>query len=778
MSRLFAFSSGLLSIAWWPVLLGPIALSCLVICALPFVSWRSPPTWFLLLLGIVWGTLSAYYAATHVLSESLDRKDFLLTGHITSLVDHNDRRIRFTLSVASAALVDDPSQVVPIKRVVLSWYRASVGFRDLAAGDWIEFEARLRRPRGLLNPGGFDYQAWLLQQGIDATGYVRRDVAQRKGSSAISASLFKGMITAYRARLSDAIQALPIDPRGRATLSALTVGDKRYLGDLWHDFRRFGIVHLLVISGLHVGMIASLGWFFGFFIVHCYRIFLRVFLLPHNVFQIARWAPPVCAIIAALGYSLLAGLSLSTQRALIAVVVTMLCAVYLRKPSPAHILGWCLCGIGICQPMATLSAGFWLSFGAVTLLMGALAPWGYRRYDVTHMAIAQGFLWVGLLLPLLLLSGQASWLAPAINLVAIPWLSLLTVPLAVAGAALFFILPSWAVVIWQLADQSLQPLWWVIETIPDDWGFVSLPLALSFGVAIALASVSLSLLLPRGFPYRGLLPLPFIGLISVPPPHAPLRMTVLDVGQALAVIVETAEHVLVYDTGARYSEKLDAGRGIIAPFLRRRGHLSIDLLMISHEDNDHSGGADGLVQSLPVERILHGPGYRLKPLSADSADGEICRSSQSWTWDLVSFRVLAPNIDSPDRGNNSSCVLLITWRGHSILLPGDIERAGERALLDDMVFSPPLDVLIAPHHGSKTSSGSEWVRTLSPEHVVFSAGYQHHFGHPHKRVRERYFRQNSRAWSTAENGAITFQWTDSGLQLPAAERNGFSVHWR
>lgn len=154
---------------------------------------------------------------------------------------------------------------------------------------------------------------------------------------------------------------------------------------------------------------------------------------------------------------------------------------------------------------------------------GGVGPWSYRRYDVSHMAIAQGFLWVGLPLPLLLSSGQASWLAPAINLVAIPWLSLLTVP--------------------------------------------------------------------RGFPCRGLLPLPFVGLVSVPPPHAPLRMTVLDVGQALAVIVETAEHVLVYDKGARYSEKIDAGRGIIAPFLRRRGHLSIDLLMISHEDNDHSGGA-------------------------------------------------------------------------------------------------------------------------------------------------------------------------------------------
>lgn len=263
-------------------------------------------------------------------------------------------------------------------------------------------------------------------------------------------------------------------------------------------------------------------------------------------------------------------------------------------------------------------------------------------------------------------------------------------------------------------------------------------------------------------------------------PRAPpaLQITVLDVGQGLAVLVETAEHLLVYDTGPKYSPQLDAGSAIIAPLLRRRGHRRVDRLIVSHEDSDHSDGYLSLSDALEIRQVLGGPGFALHPQATDKLAVDTCSAGQSWSWDSVSFKILAPLAAAPRDGNNSSCVVYIEWRGHGILLPGDIEKSAEKGLLAAAVVPKSLDLVLAPHHGSKTSSSAAFVAQMRPRHVVFSSGYLHQFGHPHAQVSKRYSAQGGQLWSTAEHGAIVFSWSLGGMQEPIAERLKWQPHWR
>ena len=786
MRFLLATSIGIFSVAWWPQLpdfiwyFGLISVlsiivgygflrgrlnkilfgtPCSVLCFVLCFAW-----------GSLWGVWSGYRLLSHQLPAHMDAEVLSLTGTVIGLVYSDERRSRFSLAV------DSVEQNQHLHRVLLSWYSQKEHRYKLHPGDHCQFSVRLRRPRGMLNPGGFDYQSWLLRQGFSATGSVTGSVQHcTKGHS-----LF-GRLDHWRAVIVERINQLALHNPG--VVLALSVGDKQQLNQQWENLARLGIVHLLVISGLHIGLVAILGSWLGSAIARLSGLY-GASILGH-------WLPPLSGLFIASYYSFLAGFSLSSQRALIAVALVMLAKLVYRRIVPISCLVWALCLIAVSQPLATLDAGFWFSFIAVGLLLFWFLPWYPKsgRASLHSMMGAQVALMLVLLVPNLFFIGKASWLAPLVNVLAVPWVSLLVVPICLLASLVCFFVPELADALWRLADISISALWWILQQIPQSAGLITSPIAISPWLLLAAVLAVIGLLMPRGLPGKILCCLPLCSVLLAPERQSPLRLTVLDMGQGLGLVLETQMRTLVYDTGARYSATFNGGSGIIVPYLRSRGIDHIDLLVVSHGDGDHAGGYHGLVDAIAVEQGVYGADF--SPSIALGPKQVKCRSGQRWTWqhqsrgfmllqpvtDNVRLSILSPTADNQLAGNNSSCVMLIEWRDQRILLPGDIEAAAEGLLMTEL--NAPVTVLLAPHHGSKTSSTVEFVNSIRPKHVVFSAGYRHHFGHPHDQVVGRYRRAGSRLWYTAEQGALSFIWDSSGnLQIASARENGWRFWWR
>jgi competence protein ComEC len=541
-----------------------------------------------------------------------------------------------------------------------------------------------------------------------------------------------------------------------------------------------GIVHLLVISGLHIGLVALFGAALG-------KGLARLVILMSSACSLLglrlsspalHWLAPVSGLLAAGAYSLLAGFSLPTQRALIAVAVVVIARLRFRRIQPFVCLVWALTLIALLQPLAVLSAGFWLSFSAVAILIAWFSPWQSIDpwWTKKRTVSAQLALLVVMSVPLLFFIGRLSWLAPLVNLVAVLWVSMVTVPTVLFGCLLLPVSSRTAEVIWAISDWSVNLLWRFLDLLPSDQGFLVSPVGASSLVLSAALLAGLCLMLPRHLRERwlGVLPLALLLLFNDRPKFG-LRVTVLDVGQGLAVVVETDKRNLLYDSGAQFSAAFSAGSGIVAPFLWQRGWRSITTTLISHEDGDHSGGFAALQQVLPSRQIITGPGVNYPEAVLQGQNVEICNAGAEWRWGEVLFEILSPvsavGSITAREGNNSSCVLRIRWRDIQLLLPCDIESATEYQLLDTgRLDGPHLDVLVAPHHGSKTSSTAKFVQQLQPKHMVFSAGYRHQFGHPHPSVVNAYNAVNSRVWNTAEQGAITFEW--SRHEKPARDLTG------
>jgi len=781
-------SLGVFSVAWWPWLPGigislTLFISLLAVCA--FFRLKGLLWLVALSAGMLWGILCGHQLLSKSLPEKYNGEEFLITGQIISLVDSNSVRSRFSFAPETVQLLGDSDQQLVPGKLLLSWYASE----SLYPGQRWQLVVRLRRPRGFVNPGAFDYQSWLLQQDYRATGYVRSPELARQLPEAglFSPGNLASLPLQLRARIKQAIEQSQLSPRGRAVLLALSIGDKRQLASWWQDLARLGIVHLLVISGLHIGLVALFGAAFGKGLARLIilasslfsSVFIRLGLKPFS--PVLHWLPPVSGLLAAGAYSLLAGFSLPTQRALIAVAIVVLAKLCFRRIQPFVCLVWALTLIALLQPLAVLSAGFWLSFTAVAILIAWFSPWQSTDswWPKKRTVSAQVALLIVMSVPLLFFMGRLSWLAPLVNLVAVPWVSLVTVPSVLLGCFLLPFSASAAEAIWTFSDWSVELLWMFLYLLPSDQGFLVSPVGASSLVLLTALLAGLCLMLPQQLNARwlGVLPLALLLLFNERPKFG-LRVTVLDVGQGLAVVVETDQRSLLYDSGAQFSRAFSAGSGIVAPLLWQRGWSSINTTLISHEDGDHSGGFAGLQQVLPSGQIITGPGVDFPAALLHGQNVEICNAGTQWRWGEVLFEILSPasavdpganlrginksgtNItDSNISGNNSSCVLRIQWRDIQVLLPGDIERAAEYQLLDSgRLAGLPIDLLVAPHHGSKTSSTPQFVQQLRPKHVVFSAGYQHQFGHPHPSVTRRYNAVGSRTWNTAEQGAITFEW--------------------
>jgi competence protein ComEC len=768
-----------------------------------FFSYRShyklkPLLIFLTLIsvGIGWGHLRAERVLEHQLPESLNKHDYVIKGFVRGSVKRQANRLSFDFDVESFDAQPHNNVVTPnsysLDHLRLSWYAKVGSLPSLHAGEHWQLLVRLKQPHGLTNFSGFDYQAWLVEKHFSATGYVLASDFNRLIT--LDNCNWLCFLSSNLSRLREDIRffilAADLSDRNKAIISALTIGDKSGLGKWWGDLSRLGIVHLLVISGLHIGLVAVLGVLFG---ISINRILMIMTFDFRNKAIFSRFFPPLCGLLSAFFYSLLAGFSLPTQRAMVVVIFVMLCKMFYLRISPYVAFIWALFLIGVAQPLAVIGASFWLSFSAVSILLFYFVPRITVNRNRSGLFLSQWILFVGMTAPLLLFVGKISWLGLVVNLVAVPYVSFITVPLCLMAAVLFFFSVSAAQLLWQWAGFSIDGLWLLFDFLPADWGFYyfSLPTSTLFFTCLVLSAFTV--LLPRGLLSRWILILPFMLHVLAHKSRLPLRITILDVGQGLSVVVESQSKLLVYDVGASYGESFDMGSAVVSPFIVSRGFKQVDRVVVSHGDMDHFGGFKGLSDSLPVKQAVLPPGIFSHALQGNSFVGEksYCYASKRWHWEFknsssesewIYFDILLPKLEGRvaemEDSNNNSCVLLIRWRDISILLPGDIEKHSERLLLENYEL-PPVDLLVAPHHGSKTSSGRDFIKQLMPTHVVFSAGYQHHFGHPHSDVIKRYELFGSKQWATADNGAVTFEWNYSGdLKVLTAMESKARFWWR
>jgi len=732
--------------------LPPLWLPVLLVAAAGLASWRLRllrPLAFAA-LGLAWAQIHACRVLCEPFPEQYTRRDLELTGSVASLPENSAEAVRFLFRVDAAR--HDGRGIGFDGLVRLSWYREPPPVR---AGERWRLTARLKPPHGFANPGGFDYERWLFLEGVTATGSVRVSGDNRlldpgPGGYAVNR---------WRQRLRDHIDRVIGAGPGGALVRALVLGDRSGLAqEQWDALTRTGTSHLIAISGLHVGLVAA----FVFFLVR------RAWSLSARL-TLAIAAPRAAAVSAFLGalvYSGLAGFAVSTQRALIMLAVVLGALLWARTVRPAAGLTLALVGVLLLDPGAVLSYGFWLSFGAVAVLLytfGRRLPASgiWHRWGRAQWAVA-----LGLLPVLLLFFGRASLIAPLVNLVAVPLFSLVLLPAVLVATPLSLVPGLEGVLIWTA---------WVM-----DWGFGLLEAASAWPWAatdlsgrpawvwLAACAGTILLLAPRGLPGRwpGLVLLLPLALVRPPlPGYGEARFTLLDVGQGLSAVVRTRSHTLIYDLGPSFASGFNTGDAVVMPFLREQGAARADLLILSHADRDHSGGFRGLRGKIPIARVLSG-----EPGELPEAGASPCRAGEDWTWDGVSFELLHP-ADGGHSGNDSSCVLRVSTPGASVLLPGDIERGIEEVLAAERRGTLRSTILVAAHHGSATSTSKVFLEAVAPRFVLYSSGFGNHFGFPAQSVRDRVASLGATELDTARLGAVEFRLAPDGLGGPITQRD-------
>ncbi|MBA2592654.1 MAG: DNA internalization-related competence protein ComEC/Rec2 [Gammaproteobacteria bacterium] len=724
-----------------------------------------------LALGFLWAVWRADLVLSDQLPGALEGETVILEGRIVGLpLDLGDAE-RFDVEVAGLTGL---RRAWPPPGVRLTWYRnARYRYaqyrnerRPVPGEDW-RLLARLKRPHGMMNPGGLDYEGFLFRQGVRATGYVVSGTANTRLRPAQGQ-----VIERLRMAISDALRHRLGDRPETGIVTALAVGDQQAIDPVqWNVFNRTGTSHLVAISGLHVGFLGLIGYLLGRWL----------WSLPARtvLYLAAPRRGAVTGLLMAWGYAALAGFAVPAVRSLVMIAVVMIGLWSHRSWLLIDLLAAALWVVLLLDPLAVLAPGMWLSFGAVAILVYAMAGrvsvrglwWRFGR---VHWVVGLG------LMPLLFfLFGQNPVLGPLANALAVPWVTFVVVPLVLLGTALLWVSEPLATLLLHGAVEALAWIWIYLEAVSDlDFATWHLPRPTP-GVAASAAIGTLLLLAPRGVPGRftgliWLLPL-FLQRPAHPPPGE-LWFTVLDVGQGLSAVAETHRHVLVYDTGPKFSERLDAGRAALVPFLRERGIAHIDALVVSHGDNDHLGGLRSLLAEVSVGRILTSVPQEI-PLETRNMGRTVpCEAGQHWRWEGVAFTVLHPTADDPGSDNERSCVLRVSTGARAVLIPGDIEHGAEARLVRRLGPTLHAEVLVAPHHGSKTSSTPGFVAAVSPRYVVFPAGYRNRWDFPAPEVRERYANRGAEMLSTAEAGAVRFRIGD-GVGSPVRYRDETARYW-
>ena len=715
---MIALALGLLALRFLPVLPPVWFWLLLPVAALMMLPFRTYPLAFFL-FGFSWACANAQWALDDRLPGNLDGETRWVEGRVVGLPQNGEAVVRFQLADARSRRETVP----PLLR--LAWY----GGPPVNSGEQWRLAVKLKRPAGLLNPHAFDYDAWLLAQRIGATGTVKDGVRLQEAR------------WAWRDGIRQRLQA--VDAQGRTgALTALVLGDGAGLSrEDWQVLQDTGTVHLLVISGQHIGLLAGLVYLL---IAGLARYGLWPGRLP--------WLPWACglAFAAALGYGLLAGFDVPVRRACVMIGLVLLWRLRFRHLGAWWPLLLALNAVLLLDPLASLQQGFWLSFAAVAVLIfifgGRLGPWRWWQ----SWTRAQWLIAIGLGPILLVLGLPISLSGPLVNLLAVPWISLVVLPPALLGTLLLPIPFVGEGLLWVaggLIDLLFRGLALMAGRFPA-W----MPAAVPLWIGGLGALGALLLLMPRGVPLRPL-GWPLLLLLVFPPrqllPEGTAEIWQLDVGQGLAILVRTRHHTLLYDAGPRFGDN-DLGERVVLPTLRKLGVSGLDLMLISHAHADHAGGAQAVAKGLPVRRVLSG-----EPLELPTElQAEACESGRQWTWDGVQFTLW--QWAAARESNPKSCVLQIEANGERLLLTGDIDTAAERALLDSPL-AVTTDWLQSPHHGSRSSSSPALLAALQPAAALISRGQGNAFGHPHPTVIARYKQRGMAIHDSAEQGAIRLQ---------------------
>lgn len=702
------------------------------------------------LLGLSWAGLRAHWRLSETRWPERSGQDMVVTGWVSDLPHALENGSRFEFRVL------DAPEGVP-KNLRLAWYDIPPEMPTPSAGALWQLQVRLRPPHGLWNPNGFDYEAWLFERNIGATGSVKNVSSNRQISSCLSQ--WNARVACLRQTIRDRFTRILPNAPYTPVLTALAVGDQQNIAETdWSALRATGTIHLLSISGLHISMVA---WLLAVLVNQLWRYFPGL---------CRRWpaqkAAALTALFTAWLYTILAGMSVPTLRSTLMISVVTLALLTARHFAPRTVLLLAMLAVLLWDPWAVLAVGFWLSFGAVALLayFSAYPSKGWRVAVYTQLGLSLASL------PILgYLFNQAPLLSPIANSIAIPAVSWIITPLCILSMVpgLDTLLLPWAhtLVLWLMGflkylTQIPHALWF--PPTPPLW----LALLACLGALWAMA--------PRGTPAR---PWGIIALLALvtwhptPPVNGAFEMTVLDVGQGLAVHLRTHFHNMLFDVGPVYGRPpspSNAGERVVLPYLASEGIDSLDMILLSHADQDHTGGAETLsklrppllfLDSLPEEHPIH----------AGNSPHVPCAAGQRWVWDGVTFEVLWPPEDRtqipPARqsrqmghDNNLSCVLRVSTPSASVLITGDLESNGEAAM--QALWSENTlqsTVVVAGHHGSRTASSESFIAATRPQYAIFSAGYGNAFHHPHPEILDRWTRARAVTQTTFQTGALRFK---------------------
>ncbi len=703
-----------------------------------------------IICGFLWAFLRADIILANELDRTIEGETVIITGEVVSLPEILDSGVRFEFQIDEMKSQAGTSLENPGK-VRLGWYRQNV---TIQPGEYWRLHVRLKRPYGFSNPGGFDYEGWLFQHRVRATGYVRN---KKQNVLIYRDSPFS--VNYQRYLLRALINTTHIADFEKSFIYALSLGDRSKISTKqWQTLTQTGTSHLLAISGLHIGLVAGIFYIIG--------RWLWAFSGSLPLQMSSQRFAVLAGLFGALMYAALAGFSIPTQRALIMLSVWMVSLFFNRKYASSDIITISLLAVLIIDPFAAMDAGFWLSFIAISIIcygmtcrvQANISGWrnAWWKWGRVQFLVAVG------LFPVLILWFQQYPLVGILaNIIVVPYISLIVVPLVLFGIVLLFLAFPIGEFVLQMAGKTLGFIWPFMEYLSslefNLWHSV-LPSPLAF--ATGMIGV-LILLMPGGIPARWIGAFWLFPLLlphSESPKAGNFWLAQLDVGQGLSSVIQTQSHSLIYDTGDKFSERFNAADAVIIPFLKHQNILNPDLLLVSHGDRDHIGGARALLTKYPEMRVLTSVEERI----ADS-DVEKCVVGQMWQWDGVNFEILNPNHSEDYHGNNSSCVLKVSNDQYSVLLAGDIEKVIESRLIRTLSGKLSAKLLIAPHHGSKTSSSLAFIDSVSPEIVVFPVGYRNRFGFPKQDIISRYESRQVKILNTARDGALLFRFEDQQM---------------
>lgn len=741
-----ALLAGVTACLLLPVLPPRWLLVLLAVAAIPLLRAAALRPLGMLLAGLAFAGWQAGVTLDAQLPRTLQGAPLIVQGRIVELPVHEPRRTRFRFVVDDAAT--QPAALRG-RTVQLAWYDEDPRPRQrLQAGSRWQFPLRLRAPRGLRNPGGSDAERFALATRLTATGFVLQPTLATRLAAPSG-------IDAWREAMSARIAAAVPSASSRY-VRALALGDTRALDDTdWARLRAAGLTHLIAISGFHVGLVA------GFCALCAAALW---WLWPALGRGLPRpFAAGVGALLGAFGYALLTGMAVPTLRTAVMIAALVAARWLRRRLRLVDTLALGCIVLLLLDPLAVLGAGFWLSFAGVAWLLWCLPDAGGKgpRAVAGGFLAAQAVASLGLLPLTVLLFGQASFAGPIANLAAVPWWSLVVVPLALLGVladTLHAGLGQWS---WQAAAWCFDLLWPLLARIADSpLAMAWLPAPRWYALPLALLS-AFWLLLPRGLPGRWLALLLWLPLLYPPrelPAAGEVELTVIDVGQGLSVLVRTARHSLLYDMGPAIPDGFDAGERAVIPALHALGVRRLDAAVVSHGDNDHAGGLRAVTAAFPMPLVL-------APRGSPVAGNASCRAGQAWQWDGVRFRVLHPGREFPYLGNEASCVLRIESAHGSALLAGDIGHYVERKLLAEARLQLRSDVVLVPHHGSDGSSDPGFVAATGAKLALVSSGADNRFRHPRLPVVQRWCGAGAEVLDSARSGAIRVWLGRDGLRL-------------